>query len=208
MNEPSYFELLLSVDCSKHVEQKGGLSYLSWPFAVAELKRRFPAATWTVRHYLPQTADQTGAVYPYCVTPAGAFVCVKVTVEGVAHEQIHPVLDHKNKTVHEPDSYQINTSIMRCLVKAIALHGLGLYIYAGEDLPIAPASDSRAQDAANTKIGQWRDRIAQCAPESIRLILGELETAYGERKNVPSELVAAWNKRKNEIANAATTGDP
>ena len=58
-----------------------------------------------------------------------------MTVEGITHSQIHPVLNNQNKSISDPDSFQVNTSIQRCLVKAIALHGLGLYIYSGEDLP-------------------------------------------------------------------------
>ena len=65
----------------------------------------------------------------------GYFVEVLVTVQGVSLSQIHPVLDGRNRPIFEPTSFDINTSIQRCLVKAIALHGLGLYVYAGEDLP-------------------------------------------------------------------------
>jgi hypothetical protein len=71
-------------------------------------------------------------------TEAGSFVQVTVTVEGIERTQIHPVLDNRNKTIESPNSFQINTSIQRCLAKAIALHGLGLYIFAGEDLPVPP----------------------------------------------------------------------
>lgn len=135
----NYFDALSGVDCSAHVESKGGFSYLSWPYAVGELKKRHPEATWEVAEYEGR---------PYMATPAGCFVKVSVTVDGVTHAQIHPVLDNRNKTVKEPDAFQVNTSIQRCLVKAIALHGLGLYIYAGEDLPEAakpePVADVEA----------------------------------------------------------------
>ena len=68
-------------------------------------------------------------------TECGYFVEVAVTVKGITLSQIHPVLDNRNKPLEKPNAFDINTSIQRCLVKAIALHGLGLYIYAGEDLP-------------------------------------------------------------------------
>jgi len=68
-------------------------------------------------------------------TEGGCFVKVSVTVNGVSREQVHPVLDNRNKPIKTPDAFQINTSIQRCLAKAIALHGLGLYLFAGEDLP-------------------------------------------------------------------------
>ncbi len=72
---------------------------------------------------------------PYLRTDLGFFVEVAVTVQGITLSQIHPVLDGKNRPLAEPTAFDINTSIQRCLVKAIALHGLGLYVYAGEDLP-------------------------------------------------------------------------
>lgn len=124
----NYFTALNAVDCTEHIERKGGFSYLSWPFAVKELLSRHPDATWEVVEYNGQ---------PYCTTPAGCFVKVAVTVGGITRSQVHPVLNNNNQTVKEPNAFQINTSIQRALVKAIALHGLGLYIYAGEDIPSA-----------------------------------------------------------------------
>ena len=123
----NYFDELSKVDCSKHIEKKGRFSYLSWPFAVSELRKRHPDATWEV------VKSKDGL--PYVYTESGCFVEVAVTVNGVTLSQIHPVLDNNNRTIASPNAFQINTSIQRCLVKAIALHGLGLYIYAGEDLP-------------------------------------------------------------------------
>jgi hypothetical protein len=72
---------------------------------------------------------------PYLKTDCGYFVEVAVTVGGVTRSQLHPILNAQNKPIPQPSSFDINTSLARCLVKAIALHGLGLYIYAGEDLP-------------------------------------------------------------------------
>ena len=130
------FATLNQIDCSDNVDRKGQFSYLSWPFAVAELGKRSPEATWDVKKFpLP---EHPHCVAPYMETPVGYFVEVSVTVDGVTKSQVHPVLDHRNKPVPKPDTFQVNTAIQRCLVKAIALHGLGLYIYAGEDLPEAP----------------------------------------------------------------------
>ena len=120
------FARLNQINVSDHIEKKGGFSYLSWPYAVAELRLADPAAFWEVRRF---------DGLPYLRTEAGYFVEVAVTVEGITLSQIHPVLDGKNRPIAEPTAFDINTSIQRCLVKAIALHGLGLYIYAGEDLP-------------------------------------------------------------------------
>lgn len=122
----NYFEKLNSIDCSNHVEKKGQFSYLSWTFAVQELKKIHPNATWEVKRFHDM---------PYMQTDCGYFVEVEVDIDGVKMSQIHPVLDSRNRPIDQPNAFQINTSIQRCLVKAIALHGLGLYIYAGEDLP-------------------------------------------------------------------------
>jgi hypothetical protein len=122
----NYFDELSKVDCSKHVEKKGKFSYLSWPFAVSELRKRHPEATWEVCRF-------NGA--PFMETNAGVFVEVAVTVNGCTLSQIHPVLNSNNRPIAQPNAFEINTSIQRALVKAIALHGLGLFVYAGEDLP-------------------------------------------------------------------------
>lgn len=126
MTTENYFSKLAQIDCTEHVEKKGRFSYLSWAWAVKKLREVDPTATWEVKRF-------DGA--PYLKTDCGYFVEVEVTVQGLPLSQIHPILNNQNKPIAEPNSFDINTSIQRCLVKAIALHGLGLYIYAGEDLP-------------------------------------------------------------------------
>ncbi len=125
----SIFKKLYETNVNEHIEKKGQFSYLSWPYAVAQLRLADPTASWEVKRF----ADDL----PYQKTDLGVFVEVAVTVQGVTLSQIHPVLDGKNRPLLEPSAFDINTSIQRCLVKAVALHGLGLYIYAGEDLPDA-----------------------------------------------------------------------
>lgn len=133
----NYFARLNAINVSEHIEKKGGFSYLSWPFAVAQLRLADPSATWEVRRFDGK---------PYLLCEAGVFVEVAVTVQGVTLSQIHPVLDGRNRPIPEPTAFDINTSLQRALVKAIALHGLGLYIYAGEDLPQASAPEPAAND--------------------------------------------------------------
>jgi len=127
-NESNYFVELSKINVNEHVERKGQFSYLSWPFAVSQLRQFDPVATWQVLRF---------DGLPYLTTEAGCFVEVAVCVKGVSLSQIHPVLDSKNRPILAPTAFDINTSIQRCLVKAIALHGLGLYLYSGEDLPLA-----------------------------------------------------------------------
>jgi len=126
--ESNYFAELAKINVNEHIERKGQFSYLSWPFAVAQLRQYEPTATWQVQRF---------EGLPYLATETGCYVEVAVTVRGITLSQIHPVLNGQNKPLVSPSSFDINTSIQRCLVKAIALHGLGLYIYAGEDLPDA-----------------------------------------------------------------------
>lgn len=122
----NYFTELAKVNVSEHVEKKGRFNYLSWTFAVNELRKRHPDATWEIKRFNDK---------PFMQTELGYFVEVAVTVNGITLSQIHPVLDNRNRPITKPNPFDINTAIQRCLVKAIALHGLGLYIYAGEDLP-------------------------------------------------------------------------
>ena len=139
MTEPdNYFARLNAINVNEHVEKKGGFSYLSWPYAVAQLRLADPTAVWEVRRF---------DGLPFLTTDAGIFVEVAVTVQGVTLSQIHPVLDGRNRPLLVPSSFDINTSLQRCLVKAIALHGLGLYIYAGEDMP-QPVADAANEASA------------------------------------------------------------
>lgn len=117
------YEKLASINVGKHIEKKNNLSYLSWAWAVDQLLRADPSATWSYGE--PARWDST--VMVFCT----------VTAFGKAMTAQLPVMDHRNKAIPNPDAFAVNTAMQRCLAKAIALHGLGLYIYAGEDLPLA-----------------------------------------------------------------------
>lgn len=133
----STFMQLYKTDVSKYIEKKGQFNYLSWAHAVAELKKACPTARWGV------TKAEDGS--PFFKTDCGYFVDVWVEVDGVSLSQIHPVLDNRNQSIEKPNAFQINTSLQRALAKAIALHGLGLYIFAGEDLPEPDALSSKEE---------------------------------------------------------------
>ena len=134
----STFMKLFKTDVSGYVKKKGKFNYLSWCFAVQELKRSCPNARWGV------TKAEDGS--PFFKTECGYFVDVWVEVDGVSLSQIHPVLDNRNNPIEKPNAFQINTSLQRALAKAIALHGLGLYIFAGEDLPEPDAITAKEED--------------------------------------------------------------
>src|SRR5688572_12566706 len=156
----NYFAKLNAINVSERIEKKGQFSYLSWPFAVAQLRQADPAATWEVRRF---------EGLPYLKTPCGHFVEVAVTVQGITLSQIHPVLDARNDPIAEPSSFDINTSIQRCLVKAIALHGLGLYIYAGEDLPEGEKTPPEPPGAAKTPV-TTHPTASPATPSQLRYI--------------------------------------
>ena len=124
------FETLSEVDVGQFTEKKGQFTYLSWADALNVLLKHYPEALWGV------VSDVNGL--PYITAPNGCFVTVWVEIEGLRRTQVHPVLNHVNKTIEMPNAFEINTSIQRALAKCIALHGLGLYIFRGEDLPEQP----------------------------------------------------------------------
>jgi len=126
--EKSVYQNLSTINVEKFVGGKNGYRFLSWSNAVDQLLKKYPNATWKNREW-------NGLPYLQC--SAGAFVEVSVTINDITRSQLHPILDFRNKPVKEPDSFQINTSIQRALAKAISLHGLALYIYQGEDLPLS-----------------------------------------------------------------------
>lgn len=122
---------LLKINVNEHTEKKNGLSYLSWAWAWAEVLKIDPQATWAPMFNGPQ-----GSESPWFSLPDGSMlVGVSVVIKGHAKQCMLPVMDHRNKAIKNPDAFAVNTALMRCLAKCIAMHGLGLYIYAGEDLP-------------------------------------------------------------------------
>ena len=149
----SFFTELNSINVNEHTEKKNNLTYLSWSWAWAEVMKKYPSATYKIR-----TWDEKPYLYD---AKLGYLVMTSVTIDDVTHEMWLPVMDGANKSMKgEPYTYQvkeyenrkwtgnyidktveaatmfdINTAIMRCLVKTIAMFGLGLYIYSGEDLP-------------------------------------------------------------------------
>ncbi len=118
---------LLKINVNDHTERKGNLTYLSWAWAWAEVLKIDPTARYTVHEW----ADM-----PVCYLRNGtAMVKVSVEIKGDIKTCLLPVMDNRNRSIVDPDSFAVNTAIMRCLTKCIALFGLGLYIFGGEDLP-------------------------------------------------------------------------
>lgn len=142
MNETkSVFEALFEVNVNDHVEKKNGLSYLSWPYAWAELKKRFPDATYKVYE------TETGCIY--FTDGRTCWVKTGVTIEWLEHIEYLPIMDYKNKSIllENVTSFDVNKTIQRSLTKALARHGLGLYLYSGEDLPEIEIEKISVKDA-------------------------------------------------------------
>lgn len=128
---------LLKINVNDHTEKKNGLTYLSWAWAWAMALKADPKATFRV-----EMQPHGG---PLMIMGDTFMVWVTVTMFEKPMTCMLPVLDYRNKPITAPTSFDVNTSIMRCLVKAIALHGLGLYIYAGEDLPETDSQSGQAE---------------------------------------------------------------
>ena len=133
----NYFVKLNSINVNEHTEQKNGLTYLSWAWAWAEIKKAYPEAFYTIYE------NKDG--WNYHTDGKTAWVKTGVTIEGIEMVEYLPVMDFKNKSipVEQLTSFDVNKAIQRSLTKAVARHGLGLYIYAGEDLPDAADEDKR-----------------------------------------------------------------
>ena len=136
----NYFNDLYAVNVNGHTEKKNNLTYLSWAWAWGEIKKRHPDATYTVY----ENADG----WNYHTDGRTCWVKTGVTVNGIEHIEYLPVMDYKNKSIsiENVTSFDVNKAIQRSLTKACARHGLGLYIYAGEDLPEEEAAEK--QDAS------------------------------------------------------------
>ena len=143
----SVWETLSKIDVSKHTEEKNGLTYLSWAWAWGIVKQHYPLARFQKNLF-----DSTNTKIPYMIDPSGfAFVSVTVFIEDEEQTELLPVLDFANKPVANPNSFQVNTALQRCLAKCCAMHGLGHYIYAGEDLPQGVEKTVSVEDAEGNK---------------------------------------------------------
>jgi len=200
---------LSAIDCSKHVEKKNGFTYLSWAWAWSILKQHYPTAQYTKHLFqvngnnLPYMMDAEGNAY---VT-----VTIKIMPENNAESitalesatEIMPVLNHANRPIKNPNSFEVNASLQRCMVKAIAALGLGCYIYAGEDMPMesptamAESPNVKSDTPAPKKIASplTVEQEIALAPDvdSLKKLYSRLGPAAGQHNS-------AFTKRKKELA--------
>lgn len=176
----SVFETLNAINCNDHTEQKNGLTYLSWAWAWAEVKKAYPTAFYTIY----ENANDLN----YHTDGKTAWVKTGVTIEGLELIEYLPVMDFKNKSIpiEQLTSFDVNKAIQRSLTKACARHGLGLYIYAGEDLP----------EGAKDELSTILERVEQAKTlEELQALWEELKEKWQTNKT----FVAAVNKRKKEL---------
>ena len=176
----NYFEELNGINVSDKTEKKNGLTYLSWAWAWAEVKKKFPKSFYTVY----ENADG----WNYFTDKKTCWVKTGVTVvteEGsIEHIEYLPVMDFKNKSIlHDAvTSFDVNKAIQRSLTKAIARHGLGLYIYAGEDLPedtSKPSVDTQADMPKEEKVNT-EQKINEVQAQSIKALAENTNTDVAE----------------------------
>ena len=200
----SVFETLSAVDISDHVDQKMGLSYLSWAWAWNAVKRIYPdTPTPKVTKYREMILLSNGSFeltdrqVPYLTTPRGTSVEVTVTIAGDDYTQSLYVMGHKNETVINPDQSAINKTIQRCTVKALAMAGLGLNLYAGEDLPMGDINTNDAKNAEKkAKEKALSDKIGMLKHEYITKV-----QLLSKQLNLTAQQIENKIKKKAKIAN-------
>jgi hypothetical protein len=154
---------LLKLNVNEHTEKKNGLTYLSWAWAWAEALKADPAATFEVKTF---SRDQYTEM-PYMDINGTGMVWVTVTMFNKPMTCFLPVMNHRNQPIQNPDAFQVNTAIMRCMTKALALHGLGLYIYSGDDLPQSDDAPTTMGELTKKEDGPKYEKIvAKTAPKA------------------------------------------
>ena len=161
--EKSVFGVLNAINCNGHTEKKNGLTYLAWAWAWQMVKENYPTASYTIY----ENADGLN----YHTDGRTCWVKTGVTIEGLEHIEYLPVMDYRNASIPKDKvtSMDVNKAIQRSLTKACARHGLGLYIYAGEDLPSGEAEKMCADDEADFELACQRMKEAKNRDELVAI---------------------------------------
>ena len=211
----SVFQTLSAIDVSGKTEKKSNLTYLSWAWAWGELKNKYPDASYKIyENEIDDLLIHGEQVFPikrnvnYFTDGRTAWVKVGVTVDGQEHIEMLPVMDHRNKSIalNVLDSFAVNKTIQRALTKAIARHGLGLYIYAGEDLPetvqngqVLNAFKNAAEKYQNTNGVNLTQTFADLS-ELTKGAVTNIETFQAVNDNQKAYIVNYLNTTKKENA--------
>jgi hypothetical protein len=201
------FNTLNAIDVNQHTEKKNGLTYLSWAWAWQQVAMQFPSATYEIVKF---------DGLPYIASPLGIMVYTRVTIDGITHEMWLPVMDGANNamkleeyqfkkkngstvSVEAADMFDINKTIMRCLTKNLAMFGMGLYIYAGEDLP-EPVKEEQKKAAAlysfaefQTNAPKWKTAI-ESGKYTVNGLIDAIESRGRTFTDEQKMEIASWVK--------------
>lgn len=187
--EKSVFGVLNAINCNGHTEKKNGLTYLAWAWAWQMVKENYPTAFYTIY----ENADGLN----YHTDGRTCWVKTGVTIEGLEHIEYLPVMDYRNASIPKDKvtSMDVNKAIQRSLTKACARHGLGLYIYAGEDLPSGESEKMSADDEADFELACQRMKEAKNRDELVA-IWNDCPKFHTRQ-----EFVDRLNARQTELSN-------
>lgn len=168
-NEKNYFEELNDVNVNEWTEKKNGLTYLSWAYAWGELKKRHPKAQYVIY--------ENNEGWNYFTDGKTAWVKTGVIVDELEHIEYLPVMDFRNNSIllDKITSFDVNKAIQRSLTKAVARHGLGLYVYAGEDLPEEERGLTKGRALENKMTPKQKEIIDSLDDDKKKVVL----SAYG-----------------------------
>ena len=188
----NYFEELNKINVGDKIEKKNGLSYLSWAWAWSEVKKKYPESTYTIYE------NENG----WCYHTDGKTCWVKtgVTVNGIEHIEYLPVMDFKNKSIPADNvtSFDVNKAIQRSLTKAVARHGLGLYIYAGEDLPEGETEKPKAEPKSLATRKQLEEITVLFDEKSLNAMLSYFKVSKSAELT-EEQAATAIEKRKKTL---------
>ena len=172
-----HYTELRQINVNDYIERKNGLAYLSWSWAVDQLLQLDESASWEYAE--PRAFGETMMVF--CTVHAF----------GKSRTAQLPVMDFRNKAIHNPDAFSVNTAMQRCLAKAISLHGLGMYIYAGEDLPMVEMKETKEEketiEAKPIKGIEIKAEV-KAPKQSITPTAGALEAFNTDEKDLLSRI--------------------
>ena len=177
---------LLKLNVKDHTEKKNGLSYLSWAWAWTEALKADSNASFEVTLF-------NGV--PFMEINGTGMVWVTVTMFGKPMTCFLPIMDHRNKPIQQPDAFQVNTSLMRCMTKALALHGIGLYIYAGEDLP----EQDEVKPEAKVPVKTVEAKVRDDQDDANIALFGQSMIDFVDICKSTNDLMSYWKANQEKI---------
>tara|TARA_R100000458_G_C8273585_1_gene248468 strand:- start:91 stop:693 length:603 start_codon:yes stop_codon:yes gene_type:complete len=193
--EISVFQRLSEIDVSHMTERKGQFTYLSWTHAWKAVKDNYPDAIFVKTVY---TDNQNNQLPFMRDTKGNTWVGVAVSIEGITVEEVFPVLDNRNKAMQFPDSFAVNTAHQRCLTKALAYHGLGINVYAGEDLPME-SSNVEMLDEYKDKANSFKDKIRNAKNQKALDAIAKSISAAKLPDSLSAPIRSAWANKSRQL---------